>query len=435
MRTFEILLSIKGYPISDARKALYLRQSLNSEQFHRETLDLRNAIFEFHSKNNRQYRQFIGSRKINDWTDIPVMTKRFVQVGLSDLLSDGYNLRNVYLNSTSGSTGLPFYFAKDKFAHAMTWALIIERYSRHSIDINNSLQARFYGIPLNGKGYLQEKLKDGISNRYRFPVFDLSDKILGGYLETFSRKSFDYINGYASALVLFAKYLIKNKITLKNICPTLKICITTSEICDHIDHAILEKAFGIKVVNEYGAAELDLIAFEDESSDWIMSDENLFFEIVDENNKPVLNGSEGKLLVTSLYNKAMPFIRYELGDIVTISGSKKGNNSILENLTGRTNDIIVLPGGRKAAGLTFYYISKRLLEKEALLKEFVIKQTAPEKFLFEYVSANELSIVNLNLIRDTIDKYLEPGLEIYFKKVEHIDRTHAGKLKHFQRLF
>ena len=38
-------------------------------------------------------------------------------------------------------------------------------------------------------------------------------------------------------------------------------------------------------------------------------------EILDENNQPVPYGKEGKVVITSLYNKAHPFIRYEIGDV------------------------------------------------------------------------------------------------------------------------
>ncbi|NLJ39556.1 MAG: phenylacetate--CoA ligase family protein [Candidatus Atribacteria bacterium] len=435
MKLFNTSLKVQGYPIDIASLKLNIRQSLNKDQFIRETDELRHSIFEFHKTHNIHYRQFLGSRLIKDWNDIPVMTKQSVQVNVSERLSDGFTLKNVYLNSTSGSSGHPFYFAKDKFSHAMTWAVIMNRYNRHGIDPNHSLQARFFGIPLNSRGYINEKIKDKLSNRVRFPVFDLSEKVLDKYLHTFTTKPFEYLNGYSSSLVLFAKHVTNRGFVLKDICPTLKLCITTSEICFPEDRFVMQKSFGVKVVNEYGAAELDLIAFEDEDLDWIMTNENLYFEVVDDNNNPVENGNEGKLLVTSLYNKAMPFIRYEIGDIVRIKREKKGNNQILESLIGRTNDIAVLPSGKKSPGLTFYYISKSLLEQGGFLKEFIIKQTRPDHFIFEYVASQELHENQKRKIRKKVDLYLEPGLECEFKRVDKIDRTKAGKLKHFQKLF
>ena len=110
-----------------------------------------------------------------DWKHIPVMTKRDLQQLLNQRLSDGFTLKNVYVNKTSGSSGDPFVFAKDKFCHAMTWAIIQNRFGWLNLDFNSSKQARFYGIPLDVKGYYKERFKDILSKRFRFSVLDLSD--------------------------------------------------------------------------------------------------------------------------------------------------------------------------------------------------------------------------------------------------------------------
>ena len=157
MRTFESILRLKGFPITEARSTLSAVQGMEAAVFKQHTEKLRNEIFEFHCAKNMDYREFTGKALINEWTEIPVITKNTIQKKPEERLSDGYRQSNVYLNNTSGSTGKPFYFAKDKFAHAMTWAVIMDRYGRHDIDLNHSLQARFYGIPLSTKGYIKEK--------------------------------------------------------------------------------------------------------------------------------------------------------------------------------------------------------------------------------------------------------------------------------------
>lgn len=81
------------------------------------------------------------------------------------------------------------------------------------------------------------------------------------------------------------------------------------------DKALLEKQFGIPVVNEYGASELDLIAFQNPIGEWQANCETLFIEVLDDNNNVLPNGKEGRIVITSLYNKAHPFIRYDIGDI------------------------------------------------------------------------------------------------------------------------
>ena len=431
---FKIAMHLKGFPIKKAQLEFKKINDLNVEEFNRTINSKKWEQFNFFAANNNFYKSFIDSKRIENWEDIPVLTKKDIQIPFEEVLSDGYNLKNVFKNNTSGSSGTPFFFAKDKLSHAMTWALAINRYSRHGINYGQSLQARFYGIPLNGIKYYKEKLKDLLSARVRFPIFDLTDHTLDNFVKKFKEKRFEYINGYTSSLVFFANYLIKNKLVLKSICPTLKITFPTSEMCTELDRKTLEKGFGIPVANEYGCAEMDILACEDEHFDWILSNENVYIEILDDNNKELPPGSNGKIVITSLYNKAMPFIRYELGDMGTILQTKKGNHQILKELTGRTNEFALLKNGKRIPALTFYYITKTLIQEKYKIKEFVIKQLTFEHFHFEYVSDNELPEEAINKISKSMDEYLESGLTSTFEKKDKIERTKAGKQKQFSNL-
>jgi phenylacetate-CoA ligase len=174
---------------------------------------------------------------------------------------------------------------------------------------------------------------------------------------------FDYINGYTSSIVLFAKFLQdKNVVILKEVCPTLKVCMVTSEMLFESDKKLLKTWLGVPVVNEYGASELDLIAYTDRNDDFIVNSETLFVEILDENNHPVPKGEEGRIVITSLYNKAHPFIRYDIGDLGSFCETGTLQKPILKSLTGRTNDVALLPNGKKVPGLTFYYVTKSIIE-------------------------------------------------------------------------
>ena len=394
----------------------------------------RREIVEYHFKNNKSYQEFVGKSEIQNWSALPIMTKKEFQKPLQERLSRGYTLKNVYVNKTSGSSGDPFIFAKDKYSHALTWANIINRFGWFGIDFNSSFQARFYGIPLDFIGNKKERLKDFLKNSYRFSIFDLSDEILEKVLLKFHNKKFDYINGYTSSIVLFAKFLQKKNIVLTSVCPTLKCCVVTSEMLFEEDKLLMEKQFGIPVVNEYGASELDLIAFQNQNNEWQVNSETLFVEILDEENKVLPNGKEGRIVITSLYNKAHPFIRYDIGDIGILDEKSTFKKPILKKLIGRTNDIAVLPSGKKSPGLTFYYVTKSIIEDDGNVKEFVVKQTKIDTFDIEYVSQNKLTEPQILNIEKAIVTYLEPGLIFTFTRKEKLERSKSGKLKQFVSL-
>lgn len=394
----------------------------------------RKEIVEYHLKNNKSYQEFVGKTLFQNWNELPIMTKKDFQKPLSKRLSNGFSTKNVYVNKTSGSSGDPFVFAKDKFCHALTWSNIINRFGWFGIDFNSSFQARFYGIPLDFIGKTKERLKDFLKNSYRFPIFNLSDAVLETVLLKFQDKKFDYINGYTSSIVLFAKFLQKKNIVLTSVCPTLKCCVVTSEMLFEEDKLLMEKQFGVPVVNEYGASELDLIAFQNPQGEWQVNSETIFVEILDKENNVLPNGKEGRIVITSLYNKAHPFIRYDIGDIGILDEKSTFKKPILKKLIGRTNDIAVLPSGKKSPGLTFYYVTKSIIEDDGNVKEFVVKQTKIDTFDIEYVSQNKLTENQILNIEKAIATYLEPRLTFTFTRKEKLERSKSGKLKQFVSL-
>tara|TARA_R110002049_G_scaffold2365_1_gene17243 strand:+ start:9936 stop:11297 length:1362 start_codon:yes stop_codon:yes gene_type:complete len=432
LNLFELSLKLKGFPIHEAKAHLKSIQNKTDSEFASYLESKKQEIVSYHLKNNPFYKTLTKNVNCNDWNNIPIMTKRDLQQPLSKRLSEGFTPKNIHKHKTSGSSGEPFVFAKDKFCHALTWSVFIDRYSWFNLDFQNSKQARFYGIPLDKKGYYKERLKDKLSNRHRFSVFDLSDSKFEKNIGKFKQTRFDYINGYTSSIVQFAKYLQRKDTILKTICPSIKACIVTSEMLFEDDKVLLKSQLGIPVINEYGAAELGLIAFQNTKNEWLINTNDLFVEILDENNNLLPFGKEGRIVITSLHNKAHPFIRYDLGDIGKLSKNSTPQKPILEKLIGRTNDIIALPSGKKAAGLSFYYVTKTIIEDSANIKEFVIEQLKLDTFKISYVSLNTLSEEEKTKIKTAISEYLEPNLTVAFEQKQSLDRSSRGKLKQFK---
>ena len=429
---FHLSLKLSGFPIEKAQADFEKIVAISEAGYPKYLEQKKQEIVAYHQKNNSFYRNLVNKENYENWNDLPVLTKKDLQKPLKERLSEGFSEKSVFVNKTSGSSGTPFVFAKDKEAHAITWASIMHRFGWYTIDFNTSYQARFYGIPLDFIGYRKERLKDFLSKRYRFPIFDLSDKVLEGVFNHFKTKKFDYINGYTSSIVLFGKYLQARNIILTDVCPTLKVCMVTSEMLFEEDKVLLEKYLGVPIVNEYGASELDLIAFQNTKGEWQVNSETLFVEILDENNRPVPNGVEGKIVITSLYNKAHPFIRYEIGDVGVLDEKSTAKHPILKKLIGRTSDVALLPSGKKSPGLTFYYVTKSIIEDDGNVKEFIIRQTKLDSFEIDYVSLVALTSDQIMAIEKAIANYLEPGLHFTYNRKEVLKRTARGKLKQFQ---
>ncbi len=429
MKLFDLSLRLNGFPIGEARNHLDEILAIPEGEYVDFIERQKREIVEFHRRFNPLYKNIAGENWT--WETLPVMKKSDFQQPLHQRLSEGYTKKNVFVNKTSGSSGDPFVFAKDKFCHALIWANIQRRWNWHGIDFNTSYQARFYGMPLDLWSNAKLRVKDFFSNRYRFNIFDFSEPAMDRMIEIFSKKKFDYINGYTNSILLLAKHLKSKNIVLIDVCPTLKICISTSEMLFDDDRKLLEKWLGIPVINEYGSAELDIMAFEDQNKIWRANAETLFIEILDDENNVLPYGREGRIVVTSLYNKAHPMIRYEVGDIGILDEKSTAKNPILKSLSGRQNDLVVLPSGKISPGMTFYSITKKLFGDEGNVNEFVIVQTKTDTFEIRYTSQKTLSNSEEENIRKVFTDYLEPGLTIKFNRLERIERGKSGKLKQF----
>ena len=434
MNLLKLSLRLNGFPLSEAQKEFQNILSISDEAYSSYVEKKKMELLEFHFQLNPAYQKLLGHKLPKNWNEVPILTKQDLQQPLQNRLSRGYPKKAVFVSKTSGSSGNPFIFAKDKFCHALTWVHIFSCYKQYDIIPNQSLEARFYGIPKDTLGYQKERLKDKLAGRFRFPIYDLSDAALAEFISVFQKKSFVYINGYTSPIVQFAKYVLKQKINFKEICPSLKSCIVTSEMLFDEDKKILEKAFQVPIINEYGASELGLIAFQNPKGVWEVNSKTLLVEILDDQNQTVPLGEEGNVVITSLYNKAHPFIRYKIGDIGILDPKSTTAKPFLQKLIGRTNDFADLPSGKRVPGLTFYYVTKTIIEDQGVVKEFKVLQKTKSNFEVQYAANRVLNTEEKKAIERAMATYLEPGLKIDFAKLPTLERSKSGKLKQFTSL-
>src|SRR5215216_7951722 len=111
MNFFSLSCTIQGIPFEEAYDCQKKNESISIEEFLKIQEEKKWAIFRYHRENNRLYTQFTGGTSICDnWEDIPILEKSDIQRPLTEILTTGYTVKNIYKNNTSGSTGKPFHF-------------------------------------------------------------------------------------------------------------------------------------------------------------------------------------------------------------------------------------------------------------------------------------------------------------------------------------
>lgn len=417
------VLKLLGFPVSKAR-LMFSEIPFNGDLFNwqqRKAFE----IFNYHYIQNNFYRNFVGEEP-SRWETIPVIKRNDLKGDPMQRIPEILVGEKLYFSNTSGSSGDPLFFVRDRLSHVMTWLNVERIYNDFDISINDK-QARMYGMSQRTFPKLKLRIKDKLSNRYRFNVFDLSDKALEGWIQRFKANKFRYIYGYTNSLVAFARYLKSKDLVLADIAGSLNACIVTSEVCTENDALILKEAFGVPVFNEYGSSELGVMAFK-ENGFWTASDGLLYFEVLDDDDNVLPDGELGYLTCTALFNRATPFIRYRIGDLAAIN--KKDGFTRIEQIMGSLNDMAVLPSGKRIPGISFYFVAEELIDKSDVVKEFLFRQTK-EGFEFEYVAERDLNPGEFELVKKQFEKMLEKGIPLKALRVDQLRRGASGKFKHF----
>ncbi|GGM45378.1 phenylacetate--CoA ligase family protein [Dactylosporangium sucinum] len=136
----------------------------------------------------------------------------------------------------------------------------------------------------------------------------------------------------------------------------LRLLLTESELLVPENRAALEQGFGVPVRDEYSAYETLNIYFECHRGGRHLAEDRVFAEVLDDAGHPLPDGKEGQLVVTAFQERAMPLVRYALGDVGRISPDPCPCGRRFRTMTlttGRSNDAVVLPDGRKVFGDVF----------------------------------------------------------------------------------
>lgn len=274
-----------------------------------------------------------------DVKKLPILEKR-------DILQNTEAMRNrdckyAFYSETSGSTGEPMVFYRSEQWDSAGRAAQMRGYSWYGVDPwekNGYLWGHLYG----SKYELKTRILDRLVNRFRMFSYD-SDSIA-----RFSKKlkGAAYLEGYSSMIYEVAKHVNESgegPIHLK------MVKGTSEKIFDSYQDEV-RKAFGQKMISEYGAGESTLIAYECPCGNMHVVMENV---IVEDYN--------GEILVTNLNSTSMPIIRYRLGDSVVIDREKTCpcgmKHEIITDVLGRVGKTVYGESG-KYPSLTLYYIFK-----------------------------------------------------------------------------
>lgn len=211
----------------------------------------------------------------------------------------------------------------------------------------------------------------------------------------------------------------------------LRLVFTDSELVTEDARAVLAERFGVPVCDEYSAYEVLTVASHCRYGSMHVDEDRVLLELLDDDSNPVPDGQEGAVVVTHYRERAMPLLRYRLGDLAIglPLGCRCGSNFRRMTLTrGRSEDYVQLPDGRRIYIGTFLAIGARVDG----VAEFMVRQSADaaitlylmpdtcEGYTFEQAAEN---------IRTMLRGHLGTDIDLSIAPIDSVPVTPGGKAR------
>jgi phenylacetate-CoA ligase len=359
-------------------------------------------------------------RSLADLRRIPLSDKSMLAPHpREDLVADNVSHTELLPLSTAGSTGHPLNFC-------------ISRTSKFLRVVTEWRALSAHGVQMTDKVLQFRNTRHVFRDRYWFNRLGLMRRIFVHFgepierkLEIIERERPTLLQGYPSVLLDIMGHLPEQR--LRQL--PLRYLVSCGEVLDSHARRLLEEAFQIPLINHYGAMEFGYMAWQCPEFEGLHLNEDMFvFEII-RDGKPVADSEEGEVVVTSLHQDAMPFIRYRLGDRARMLGRHcpcgRGLASI-EILMGRTTDRILRRDGSEANPHLFHL----LYHEVRGLFQYQIIQRSSDRFRVRFVPLPGTETDPLRrLFHEKINQIMGYPVAIEFEQIERFTPSETGKLK------
>lgn len=362
----------------------------------------------------------------DDISRFPIVTKDDVRSHLESLYSRDMSRLRPRWAHTSGTTGKSLVFPLSSACFQREYAFRTLHYSWGGVDIAGRDPVAFCsGHPVADPTRRRPPfwVHDRANNWLLMSSYHMTEESLRAYvrqLETFRPVM---LGGYPSSLYLLAlacREYGKAALPLRSV-------FTASETLHDFQRTTIQDVFGVRVFNWYGNSEMCANIVECEAGELHMKLEHSGVEILDENNQPCGPGQTGRLVCTGFGNPAFPLIRYDIGDVVTVSvtqSARCGRSGLLvDRIQGRIEDYVVTPDGRWIGRLDHLFKDSRHV------REAQIVQDDRSRVVLRIVRAPEYGSTDEEQILLEAKLRLGNEIGIVFEYLPEIPRGRNGKFR------
>lgn len=359
-------------------------------------------------------------KTLEDIKQFPVMQKKDVLEACNSIVSTKYPKWLMTTARTGGTTGTPLPIQRSLFSVGNEHAFVRRQWDWAGIgftDCTAYLSGRVVVDVNRTQGRLYTY--DPFMKELVLSTYHLSMKNAGRFLDAMRSYRVKAIVGYTSSIYFLAKACLEMGVKIR-----LKAALPTSEtINDQISNTIAE-AFNCKVFDFYGAAERVCYIHTCEHGCYHIIPEYGYTELI-----PVENSDDRRyeIIATGFWNLAMPLLRYDTQDTLTVSDKicPCGRAfEVVESVNGRTGDIIRTRSGREYGPTLLARVAKganNIIESQII-------QDSIDHITILYVPGLKFTDRDLFDFRRHMTSHLPGELQMDFKSVSAVEKTANGKM-------
>ncbi|MBV9619427.1 MAG: phenylacetate--CoA ligase family protein [Gammaproteobacteria bacterium] len=286
--------------------------------------------------------------------------------------------------------------------------------------------AALWGNPPRPRG-LKQRLRSWLIDRFIYlDTIDLNDHSIAQFVARWRREQPEILFGHAHSLFILAQSLAQQGI--EDLRP--RGIISTSMMLLPSERAVIERVFACRVTDRYGCEEVGLIACECEQHVGMhLSIEHLYVEFLRPDGSAAEPGEEGAIVITDLFNRGMPFIRYRVEDmgVAAARPCPCGRGlPLLERVTGRVADYLKRRDGSLVAGVS---LVERTLTAISGIEQLQIVQPTREEIVLNVVRASDFNADSEAALLAEFRSVFGPGISFRTEYVERIPQERSGKYR------
>ncbi len=373
---------------------------------------------------------------IEDIQKLPVISKDDIRESYPEgIKPKNYDKHHWFLLSTSGSTGSPFFMYYDRYTAIKALFGYVRALKAYGGNWNKSKIALIADTKPGGIENLifKESISPflnkiiSIDNIKTIYVGEKIEKII----EELNKFQPEFIGSDPTMFRMLS--LKKNEGFLKDVNP--RVMFSSGSMIDNYSRLCIEKSFDAKLYDVYASTEAGVVGFQClKEPIYHINSDLIYTEFLDDNQNSVDFGQPGNIVITRLFGKGTPIIRYSgLNDIVVPINRNAGcglKTQMIKHIEGRAMEFIKLPNGKTIAPFHLTTIPASVMSdcNNFKIKQFQIIQHKIDEIEILIVIDKKLRNIGpsvKNIIYELEKRYIEKTeslVKITINEVDEIDK-------------